>query len=208
MPGTGVSGKLEDRAYISVPKTTEQDPQSPAGYATTVFASEPMEAFTITFWYLLEDQTPELQVPMSFASCTVLLHRHGFEVRVGQSVGKDLQFVPGVKGPLLDWTTAGRWIFAAISWEQATNIMIFNQGTHDQVVTFMRDMKKESAAEAATPRRNLDRAPEVIGNMHARGDRPIAGRLDNIRIFKRALNQQEIESIRVADTENRTPEIR
>lgn len=207
-PSTGVSGKVADRAYISTPKTTEQDTQSPAGYATKAFAPSPMEAFTVTFWYLLEEQTPELQVPLSFGSGTILLHRHGFEVRVGQSSGKDLQFVPGVKGPILDWTTAGRWILTAITWEQATNTMTFHQGTHDQVVTFMRDMKRPLPAEPATPRKNLDRVPEVIGNMHARGDRPLAGRLDNIRIYNRALNQQEIESIRFADTANLAPEIR
>ncbi len=206
-PGTGVSGKVQDLAYVSLPATTEQDPRSPAAQALTPLAPMPMEAFTVTFWYFLEENAPDLQVPLSFSSGVILLHRNGFEVRVVQPT-KDLQFTPGVKGPLLDWTTPGRWIFAGFIWERSSNTMTFHQGTPESVVTFMRSLVRAGSAEPAVPRANLDRFPDVIGNMHGRGDRPLAGRLDNIRIFNQALNQDELEQIRRADLENRPVKLR
>ena len=204
-PATGVSGKIEDRAYFGVPRSTEQDPNGPVALAVEPVAPGSLRAFTCVFWYFLDENTPDLQVVADTAGVTVLLHRKGFEVRVSSSQPgvKQHQFLPGQQGPLLDWTTTGRWIFAAFTWEQEGNALTVQQGTNERPVVFMRTMTRPVPTSPTFPRANLSRQPETLGNTYIKQDRPLAGRLDNFRFYDRVINQTELEQIRRADLANR-----
>lgn len=203
-PGTGVSGKPVDRAYIGVPKSSEQEANGPACVAISPIASEPLAAFTCTFWYYLEENGPALQVPINTAGFMLLLQEKGLELRIEQSTEapKQITFSPGLNGPLVGWRDTGRWIFAAVSWEQARNTVVVHQGLPEKAVVFMREMNREVTAKPTLPRSDLGRNPETIGNTHIRYDRPLAGRMDNLRVFDRVLATTELEQIRQADTVN------
>lgn len=206
-PGTGVSGKPGDRAYIGAPRSSEQEPNGPAAVATSPIAPDPLSAFTATFWYYLEENGPELQVPLNTAGFLILFNERGLEVRVEQSSTqpKLLSFHPGNAGPLAGWRDTGRWIFAAISWNQATNTVGIHQGLPDKAVAFMRELSRDVAAKPTLPRLDLARNPETIGNTHMRFDRPLTGRLDNLRVFDRVLDRAELERLRQADIANTAP---
>lgn len=203
-PGTGVSGKPADRAYIGVPKSSEQEANGPAAVAISPVAPDPLSAFTCTFWYYLDENGPVLQVPLNTAGFMLLLQERGLELRVEQATEqpKQLSFSPGINGPLAGWRDTGRWIFAAISWNQAGNTVTVHQGLPDKAVAFMRDMNREVTAKPTLPRSDLGRNPETVGNTHIRLDRPLAGRMDNLRVFDRVLDRAEMEQIRLADIAN------
>ena len=203
-PATGVSGKSADRAFIGVPKSSEQEANGPVALATSPIAPDPLSAFTCTFWYYLEENGPVLQVPISTAGFLLLLQERGLEIRIEQSntQPKQIAFTPGASGPLAGWRDTGRWIFVAVSWNQATNTVLVHQGLPESPVAFMRDMNRDVAANPTLPRMDLSRNPETIGNTHVRFDRPLAGRLDNVRVFDRVLDKAELERIRRADIAN------
>lgn len=208
-PATGLSGKVADRAYIGVPKSSEQEPNGPVAVAVSPIAPEALSAFTVTFWYFLEENGPLLQVPLNTAGVMLLFNERGIELRIEQSntAPKQQNFTPGATGPLAGWRDTGRWIFVAASWDQATNTAIFHQGLPDKAVAFMRDMRRDVAAKPTLPRLDLSRNPETIGNTHIRGDRPLAGRMDNLRVFDRVLDRAELERIRQADVANTAPKL-
>lgn len=204
-PGTGVSGRLEDRAYVGIPRSTEQEPDGPAAFAISPVAPDTLSAFTCTFWYLLEEHAPDLQVPLETAGFGFLLHQgRGFEVRISSALPgeKNQQFFPGSEGPLDEWNASGRWIFAAFVWDRTGNTLTVFQGSPHAALAFMREMRRPTPAGATLPRANLDREPETIGNTYSRQNRPLAGRIDNLRIYDRVLNRDELEAIRQADTQN------
>ncbi len=200
-PGSGVSGKPADRAYVATPKSTKNEPNSPAGLATTPIAPNPLSAFTCTFWYYLDEEGPELQVPLSTAAIMFLSHKGGFEIRIENQLEapRFVSFTPGVNGPLVSWRARGQWIFAAFSWDQQTNTFVVHQGTPNAAVTFMRDMAKPAPGKPTLPRTDLDRYPEVVGNTSRNLDRPLAGRMDNLRFYDRVVALAELEAIRKAD---------
>ncbi len=206
-PGTGVSGRTSDRAYMAVPQTTENVPGGPAGLALSPIAPHPLSAFTCTFWYYLDEQAPDLQVPLSTASVLFLLQEKGFEVRIEHQTEQPryYAFTPGVNGPVAGWLDRQRWIFAAFSWRQDTNTFVVHQGTPTAVVTFMREMSRPAPANPSLPRTNLQREPETIGNTYRSRERPIAGRMDNLRFYDRVLDRAELEAIRLADLANQAP---
>jgi hypothetical protein len=204
IPGTGVSGKPTDRAYIGSPSTTENVPNGPTGVAIAPIAPDSMEAFTYTFWYYLDEQVPELQVPFTTASTMLLLTEKGFELRIENSTTSPRQYVfsPGINGPLAGWRDTQKWIFASFSWNRANNTCAVHQGTLQAAVTFMRTMTRPTPANATLPRIDIGRYPETIGNTYRNYDRPLAGRMDNFRVFDRVLNTVELEQIRKADLAN------
>jgi hypothetical protein len=204
VPGSGVSGKSDDRALVAVPSTTENAPGGPVATAVSPIAPNALSAFTCTFWYYLDEQGPVLQVPLNTASLLFLLTEKGFEVRIENSLEQPRQYVfsPGINGPLLGWRDTNKWIFAAFSWDQATNTLIVHQGTPTAVVTYMRDMTRPVPAKPSLPRTDLMRYPETIGNTSRTYDRPLAGRMDNVRFFERVLSRAELEVIRKADIAN------
>jgi hypothetical protein len=203
-PGTGVSGKPADRAYIGTPKSLKNEPNDSAGLSTTPITPKPLTAFTCTFWYYLDEQGPELQVPLNTAAMLFLLHEKGFELRIENQMEQPRAYVftPGVKGPLAGWRDKNKWIFAVFSWDQETNTLLVHQGTPDKPVAFMRDMKRPAPGKLTLPRTDLDRSPEVIGNTSRNLDRPFAGRMDNLRVYDRVLEPAELEVIRQADIVN------
>lgn len=203
-PGTGVSGKTADRAYMAQPKTSENVPRGPAGVARAPIAPNALSAFTCTFWYYLDEQGPDLQVPLSTAGILFLLTDKGFEVRIENQLEQPRAYVfsPGIKGPLAGWRDTGRWIFAAFSWDQATNTLVVHQGTPTDAVTYMRDMARPAPAKPSLPRTDLARDPEVIANTYRGHERPLAGRMDNLRFYERVLDRAELEAIRRADVAN------
>lgn len=204
VPGSGVSGKADDRAYIGAPVTTENAPGGPAAAATAPIAPNALSAFTCTFWYYLDEQGPVLQVPINTASLLFLLTEKGFEVRIEHSLEQPRQYVftPGINGPLAGWRDTNKWIFAAFSWNQATNTLVVHQGTPTAAVAYMRDMTRPLPAKPSLPRTDLIRYPETIGNTSRGYDRPLAGRVDNVRFFERVLDRNELEAIRKADIAN------
>ena len=203
-PGTGVSGKLEDLAYLGVPNSGEQEKDGPAVLATAPIAPNSLSSFTCTFWYYLEEQGPELQVPLSTAGVAFLLNERGFEVRVENQLEQPryYAFNPGLDGPLASWRVKQRWIFAAFSWNQASNALTVHQGTPHAAVAFMRTMTRPAPARPSLPRTDLARFPETIGNTAKGLDRPLSGRMDNVRFFDRELIRDELEQIRRADLAN------
>ena len=203
-PGTGVSGKTSDRAYMAVLQTTENVPGGPAGLAVSPIAPHSLSAFTCTFWYYLDEQAPALQVPLSTAGVLFLLTEKGFEVRIENQLEQPRTYVftPGANGPVAGWLDRHRWIFAAFSWRQDTNTFVVHQGTPTAVVAFMREMSRPTPANPTLPRTNLQRDPETIGNTYHNHERPMAGRMDNLRFYDRVLDRAELESIRRADLAN------
>ena len=203
-PGTGVSGKTSDRAYMAQPKTTENVPRGPAGVARAPIAPNALSAFTCTFWYYLDEQGPDLQVPLSTAGILFLLTDKGYEVRIENQLEQPRSYVftPGLRGPLAGWRDTNRWIFAAFSWNQTTNIFVVHQGTPTEAVTYMRDMTRPVPAKPSLPRTDLVRDPEVIANTYRGHERPLAGRMDNLRFYDRVLDRAELEAIRRADVAN------
>lgn len=201
LPGSGVSGKRTDLAYIGVPSDSGQLKNGPAAVVKEALAPYSLSAFSCSFWYLLDENGPELQVPLSTAGVMFLLGAKGFEVRIEHSVEAPKQYVftPGGRGPHVEWTEKGRWIYAVFTWEQATNTMTFHQGTSDGAVLYMRDMTRDVPANATLPRQNLARYPETIGNSPFGFDRPLAGRIDNVRFFDRVITPAEMERMRQAD---------
>lgn len=200
-PGTGVSGKIGDRAYVATPRSSEQETDGPAALAVSPVAPAPLSAFTCAFWYYLDENGPDLQVPVNTAGFLLLLNERGIELRIEQADTNQRQqtFTPGPNGPLAGWRDTGRWIFAVFTWDQATNTVTVHQGLPGKAVTFMRGMSRPAPAQPSRPRGDLDRNPETLGNTHNRFDRPLAGRLDNVRVFDRVLGRAELEKIRQAD---------
>lgn len=204
-PGSGVSGKSADLAYVSVPKTDAQERDGPVAFARKPVAPDSLTAFTCTFWYYLNDQGPVLQVPVSTAGVLFLLQEKGFEIRVENQTEQPRAYVftPGLNGPLAGWRDTGRWIFACFSWSQKTNSLVVHQGTPATAVTFMREMIRPGKATASLPRLDLDLNPETIGNTARTLDRPVSGRMDNLRFYyDRVLTRSELEAIRTADLAN------
>lgn len=203
-PATGVSGNAGDLAYIGVPRSSEQEPDGPVALAVSPIAPDPLSAFTVTFWYFLDENGPTLQVPIATAGFMLLLQERGLELRIEQSNTQPKQqaFTPGATGPLAGWRDTGRWIFVAVSWDQAKNTVSIHQGLPDKPVAFMRDMTRDVAGKPTLPRLDLARVPETIGNTHIRHDRPLSGRMDNVRVFDRVLDKAELERIRQADIVN------
>jgi len=200
-PGTGVSGKVGDRAYVGRPRSSEQDRDSSVALALSPMAPDPLSTFTFTFWYYMDETGPDLQMPLSTAGVGFLWHyQTGWEVRVSEAA-KTIPFAPGPGGPIVDWTDRSRWIFAVFTWEQATNSMTIYQGTPDRAVEFMRQMTRPTPVGPTFPRTNLQRLPEAIGNTYQNQDRPLAGRMDDLRIFDRVLSLEELEKIRQADVQ-------
>ena len=203
-PGTGVSGKIEDEAYFGVPVNSEQEKNGPAALAVSPIAPNSLSAFTCTFWYLLDEHGPEIQVPLSTAGVAFLLNEGGFEVRIENQLDQPryYPFNPGQAGPVVPWRAKDRWIFAAFSWNQARNALTVHQGTPEVAVAYMRTMTRPTPARPSLPRTDLARFPETIGNTAKGLDRPLAGRMDNVRFFDRELIREELESIRKADLAN------
>jgi hypothetical protein len=204
VPGTGVSGKPGDLAYIGVPSTSENERNGPAALAIAPIAPDAMDAFTCAFWYYLDEIGPELQVPLSTAGVLFLLNERGFEIRIEHSIEQPRQYVfaPGIHGPHLGWRDSNRWIFAAFSWDSATNTLVVHQGTPQAAVAFMREITRPAPGNPTLPRADLLRDPETIGNTSRIQDRPLAGRLDNLRFYDRVLDRAELEEIRRADLVN------
>lgn len=203
-PSTGVSGKISDQAYTGV---TENGKMDAAGLALSPIAPNPLSAFTCIFWYFLDANGPDIQVPLSTAGVGILLSARGLEVRIEHSTQQPKQYVfpIGVKGPHSPWLEPGRWIFAAFTWQQDTNTLTVYQGTSDRAVVFMRDMSRELPADPSLPRADLGRFPEVIGNTTKSYDRPLTGRMDNLRFFDRVLDRADLEILRLSDLMNESP---
>ncbi len=203
-PGTGVSGKIEDQSYFGVPKSVEQEKDGPAALAIVPIAPNGLSAFTCTFWYFLDEQGPEIQVPLSTAGVMFLMNERGFEIRIENQPEQPrfYAFTPGLSGPLAPWRVKNRWIFAAFSWNQAGNALTVHQGTPDAPVAFGRTMSRPTPARPSLPRTDLLRFPEAIGNTSKGLDRPLAGRLDNVRFFDHELMRDELEQVRQADLAN------
>lgn len=199
---SGVSGKADDLAYMGKPRSLDHEPGGPAAVAMKPIATKTLPAFTCTLWYRLDEPKPDLQVFIDGSMMTLLLHDRGFEVRVN-SEPKQGAYFPGAQGPLESWTAAGRWIFAALTWDAESNTLSVYQATPQAPVTFMREMKRPAPALAMPPRANLADAPETLANSFTRFERPVAGSLDNFRVFDRTLEKHELEKIRTADLENR-----
>ena len=66
----------------------------------------------------------------------------------------------------------------------------------------MREMARPVPANASLPRVDLDRDPETIGNTYRTLDRPLAGRMDDLRFYDGVLTRGELETIRLADLAN------
>jgi len=204
-PGSGVSGKTDDLAYVSAPKSTAQERNGPAALAIKPIAPGSLSAFTCTFWYYLDEQGPDLQVPLSTASVLFLLQPKGFEIRIENQSEEPRAYVftPGLNGPLAGWRDRGRWIFACFSWNHKTNTLVVHQGTPKNAVTFMREMVRAGKATNSLPRLDLAKTPETIGNTYRTLERPLSGRMDNLRFFQdRVLTRDELEAIRTADLAN------
>lgn len=94
----------------------------------------------------------------------------------------------------------------AVSWDRRTNTATFHQGTDRHTTQFMRAISRPGPVSPSLPRADLARQPEIIGNNHVSpAERPLAGRLDNLRFFTSVLDAEAIETIRRADLAHSAP---
>lgn len=210
-PGSGVSGKPDDRAYlgpVSLPPANVRG--GPVLVSRRPLLAESVDAFTLTFWYRLEMDQPDLVVPFNSAAIQFLFAERGPELRIENSSENPrfLQFQISPEGPYASWRTPHVWIFCAITWDRETNTATFYQGTDRQPALLARSMSRSVPTNATLPRLDLARNPEVIGNHHADiAERPLPGRLDNLRFFTAVLDPRALETIRRADVANTPPSL-
>ena len=204
-PSSGLSGKSGDRAYVAVPRSTEQEAQGPVAYAVEPIMPVSLPAFTCAFWYFLEERTPDLMVLAEPSGVGFFVGDKGLEIRLSNATSDERPnvFSVGPRGAWHEWRTSGKWTFLVVSWEQAANRMVIRQGTLSNAAAIVREMQRPAPATPLAVRDSLASRPETLGNTYStRHDRPLAGRLDNFRLFDRLLSEAEIEKLRQADIAN------
>jgi len=210
--GPGLSNKPEDKAYSA--RAEAPDPAQPQPGAVVhdpAGLSGDLSQFTMTLWYKCNR---EIQDPDS------LIHLGGFYLLWDKARGLTMRlglpsgsgsfsnwFSAGIKGPVTPANAVDEWIFYAITWDYDAKACIIYQGTATAPVAVAGE---RHGFEVGGPVRGG--LTKLIGNnMDGRtksaGGRPFSGQIDNIRIYDKVLDQNAIEAIRSADTENTAPKL-
>lgn len=201
--GSGVSGKPADRAYVATFDPANGGSVPPPGaIAENLVLPTEMAQFTVTVWYKADRDVQEPDTLFHLASFYLLCSRGGgWTMRLPQWI------ITGPRGPLIQWTAQGEWVFYAITWDLQTQKATVYQGT----------ALDGARAQQEFPTPNMKDplgvgGPAIIGNDwtdKSRGpsNRPFSGSIDNIRIYDKALSDEAIEAIRTADLENAEPKL-
>lgn len=210
--GPGLTDQSGDQAYqahVETPDPTQ--PQPGAQVEDTAQLTGDLSQFTVTLWYKPDR---EIQDPDS------LLHLGGFYLLWDKARGLTMRlnvppggadfsnwFSAGIKGPVLASNAVDQWIFYAITWNFDTRACLIYQATTGAPVELF---GQKHDFDITGPVKGS--STNVIGNHLAPrgnvvGDRPFSGRIDNIRVYDKALDQNAIEAIRTADLAGESPKL-
>ena len=198
--GSGVSGKPEDKAYSA------DAASSPNAMAVVSSASteDDLNELTITAWY-----RPQVELPGAttlFNAFGTLLNwddtKKEWVWRVGakpvDAKTSSYWFFSG-RGKLGAWTNPGDWAFIALVWQREGSRATFYQGGNTSDTVLAREMTRKEEVEPlsfGSPTRY------TIGNDATKTDRMFNGEIDNVRVFRKALDLEAVEKIRQADANN------
>ncbi len=195
-PGAGASGKTDDLCY-DAENGLSQGP-GPLASIVSELPSEPMEEFTITAWIKAKGATTGNI--LNTRGVVLSTGESNWYLRVNDSQGTGAGEKYYNSGTAIS-ATPGEWQFVAVTWNRADNSARFYTGN------------KTSGTALATEIRQKGEAPllgfsdpkfvRAIGNTYARSaDGAFIGLIDNVRMFNKALEPEQLEAIRKADAEN------
>ncbi|MEO7931561.1 MAG: LamG-like jellyroll fold domain-containing protein [Chthoniobacterales bacterium] len=206
--GSGVSGKSGDRAYVAKGTIGSTDPQPGAIVQDMMF--DDLDKMTLTFWYKADDALAQNASLLNFGGAYMIWDgKSGWTARLGGKTDKPFgSWVRiGEKGPVGPWSATGEWIFGAISWNSETKTATVYQGAKDGAATLQRafaNMPIEGNIGGGTVGMiGNTQQPKVNPPMPS--DRPFSGSIDNVNVFRAELSESEIEAVRAAGVENKTP---
>lgn len=206
---SGVSGKPGDKAYSAEVAEGVEFPEGTAG-PMGVMTEEPLtvpdpyEEMTVTCWYKAH-RTIQGAANLFSALGGLLIWDENvgqWVLRIRATVVNDptttYWFYSGNHPPLIKWGEPGEWIFFAATWRREGSRVAFYQGDkHSGVVLAKEQTREESGPiEMKRPSRN------VIGNDWVKRNRSFNGRIDNLRFYSKALDQETLEKLRKADLNN------
>lgn len=209
---SGVSGKAGDKAYSANAETPDpSQPQPGAMFLDSSALSGDLRQFTVTVWYKANRAPQDPDSLLRLGGFYLLWdNARGWTMRIEVPPGGEPfsnWFNTGLKGPFLTANSVGEWIFYAISWDLDSRTCVIYQGTTNDSAEVFREQ-----ANFEVPGPVKGATTNVIGNDfkangNTVGSRPFSGEIDNLRIYEKALDQTEIETIRKADTENEDPRL-
>ena len=210
-PGSGVSGKENDRAWDASENTT-CGPAAPLNEsnvrsATDIPALDELTQFTMTFWFTSEQFMGDA-VRLVYKCDHMNQQKKGFVIRsyttdylngklalwlrIGDG-SKTYTFVSKYYEAGQGFNAYGiktKWLFAAVTWDgEHVRFYYGDRETPVEVSGFVTRFQGKIAAH---------KGPLILGN----GDpsiRGLDGKMDNFRFYKNALGIDELESIRQSD---------
>lgn len=212
-PGSGVSGQPDDLAY-QAPVASAEDVQQPAGIVPMGAIPDALEEVTVTVWYRLDARPTDATTLLNVGGVYLLWQgadQGAWNMRLQIDLANHLRawFNPNKPASILPWNAEAEWIFYALTWKQSSGEVVVYQGTAQEPAA---EQRRWATSEATLPLNNAlyQGAPGILGNsLDTRtkrpGQRAFAGRLDNVRIFARALAADEIDKLRTADAVNAVP---
>jgi hypothetical protein len=197
--GTGVSGSSQDSAFSS--GATAMGIAGTGGRVLQIENSPAVDSllqFTLTGWF-------RTSVPMTNAARIIDnksgADHGGFLLRATQAsegpaggLALTVNNSSAFSEPV--YTDLDEWVFFAVSYDGKTDIdnVQFYIGTTKRKVTLVNSTILAQSEVGAS------RSLLAIGNTPAGYDRPFAGRLDNLRVFKGVLDHTKLDSLRDLDT--------
>lgn len=211
-PGSGVSGRPEDRAWDASANTIQAfDPEAKTANSAALIhdkdenAIDNLKAFTFVIWFQA-DQPLSNAANRLFFNADATQPTAGFAVRAvsrasGSRRSHALEFAPGNDGektkaivsqyfaPGTGYAKVGEWVFVAITW---------NGGRVDFYVGDRNSAVKPAGSGVFQGPMGDEKQPLIIGNMRGSA-RGLDGKIDNFRLYDGALSPAALESLRAAD---------
>lgn len=193
-PGAGVSGKTSDLAY-DADNGLSQGP-GPLAAIVSELPSEPMEEFTITAWIQPKGSTTGNILNTRGVVLTVGENNWYLRVNDSQGTGTGEKYYNSGR---LDTSLPGEWQFVAVTWNRAENTARFYTGKKAGEAALAAEIKQKG--EAPLLGFSDPKFVRAIGNTYARAaDGAFIGKIDNVRMFNKALDATQLEAIRKTDT--------
>lgn len=205
----GVSGKPEDKAFVSEVKNLEDPANSPVAQLVNSPQVNGLGELTVSLWFKASDkQVKDSSLFNAGALYLISDGKGSWTLRVEADAEKGVMnwFMTGGKGPYLEWTKPNEWVFAAFAWKKSTNEVCFYQGTTKNPVKLQRCQKRTEQVGGLKQRAAGDKRLDAIGNtLDTKYHRPFNGSIDNFRYFRESLSIENVENIRQADLKNENP---
>lgn len=199
--GSGVSGLAWDRAWDASANTvTGSGNNSRLMNATDVDAIDGLPAFTLTFWFNL-DQTVASATRFLYNSDSVSptkgfvvrtrlsSSKTGFDIRLGNGTGYT-EVVSSYFASGTGYNRLHTWVFAAITWD-GSNVNFYVADAATAVAA-------AGGGVFAGPLA-ADDQPLVVGNRESTSTAGVDGLLDDVRIYDAALSMNDLEAVRLDD---------